>query len=184
MLRSDYEKSKEDYTPNLLMTDQAQKDLKANACVKSVNSRKQMEEAYENSMSIVNVLVYMMMIFSAVCVIVVLYNSGSLSFNERVKELATLKVLGFQSSAIRRMMSQENLWLAIIGIILGAPFGKSSFNLMMNSNGENFDYHLSMRPIAYVEAGIFVLIVSVLVSFLFSKRIQKLDMVEVLKGVE
>ena len=66
------------------MTDQAQKDLKANACVKSVNSRKQMEEAYENSMSIVNILVYMMMIFSAVCVIVVLYNSGSLSFNERV----------------------------------------------------------------------------------------------------
>ncbi len=184
MLRSDYEKSKEDYTPNLLMTDQTQKDLKSNACVKSVNSRKQMEEAYENSMSIVNVLVYMMMIFSAVCVIVVLYNSGSLSFNERVKELATLKVLGFQSSAIRRMMSQENLWLAIIGIILGAPFGKSSFNLMMNSNGENFDYHLSMRPIAYVEAGIFVLIVSVLVSFLFSKRIRKLDMVEVLKGVE
>ena len=54
----------------------------------------------------------------------------------------------------------------------------------MNSNGENFDYHLSMRPIAYVEAGIFVLIVSVLVSFLFSKRIRKLDMVEVLKGVE
>ena len=115
---------------------------------------------------------------------VVLYNSGSLSFNERVKELATLKVLGFQSSAIRKMMSQQNIWLSILGILLGAPFGRASFNAMMNSNGENFDYNLSVRPMAYVEAGIFVLVVSVLVSFLFSKRIRKLDMVEVLKGVE
>lgn len=166
------------------MTDKTTKDLKSNACVTSINSKKQMQEAFEKSMEIVNVLVYMMIIFSAICVIVVLYNSGSLSFNERVKELATLKVLGFQSDAIRRMMSQQNLWLSIVGILLGAPFGKSSFNIMMNSNGENFDYNLTLRPVAYVEAGIFVLVVSVLVSFLFSKRIRKLDMVEVLKGVE
>ena len=184
MLRTDYEKSKEAYTPTLLMTDKTTKDLKSNACVTSINSKKQMQEAFEKSMEIVNVLVYMMIIFSAICVIVVLYNSGSLSFNERVKELATLKVLGFQSDAIRRMMSQQNLWLSIVGILLGAPFGKSSFNIMMNSNGENFDYNLTLRPVAYVEAGIFVLVVSVLVSFLFSKRIRKLDMVEVLKGVE
>ncbi len=184
MLREDYEESGEAYMPTMLMADKTQKDLKSNACVSVVNTKKQMEEAYEKSMEIVDILVYMMMIFSAVCVIVVLYNSGSLSFNERVKELATLKVLGFQSGAIRKMMSQQNMWLSIVGIILGAPFGKSSFNMMMNSNGENFDYHLTMRPIAYVEAGIFVLVVSVLVSFMFSKRIRKLDMVEVLKGVE
>lgn len=184
MLREDYEKTGESYVPTMLMADKTQKDLKSNACVTSVNSKTEMMKAFEKSMEIVDILVYMMMIFSSVCVIVVLYNSGSLSFNERVKELATLKVLGFQSGAIRKMMSQENLWLAIIGIILGAPFGKTSFNMMMNSNGENFDYHLTMHPIAYVEAGIFVLIVSVLVSFMFSKRIRKLDMVEVLKGVE
>lgn len=184
MLREDYEKSGESYMPTMLMADRTQKNLKLNACVSAVNTKKQMEQAYEKSMEIVDILVYMMMIFSAICVVVVLYNSGSLSFNERVKELATLKVLGFQSGAIRKMMSQQNLWLSIVGIILGAPFGKSSFNMMMNSNGENFDYHLTMRPIAYVEAGIFVLVVSVLVSFMFSKRIRKLDMVEVLKGVE
>ena len=184
MLREDYENSKETYTPTMLMTDKTTKNLQSNACVTSINNKKQMQEAFEKSMEIVNVLVYMMIIFSAICVVVVLYNSGSLSFNERVKELATLKVLGFQSGAIRRMMSQQNLWLSIIGILIGAPFGKSSFNIMMNSNGENFDYNLTLRPVAYVEAGIFVLVVSVLVSFLFSKRIRKLDMVEVLKGVE
>ena len=143
-----------------------------------------MKKAFETSMEIVNVLVYLMIVFSAILIIVVLYNSGSLSFNERVKELATLKVLGFQSSKIRRMMSIQNLWLSAIGIILGAPFGKMTFNSMMNSNGENFDYNLSIHGAAYIEAGAFVLIVSVLVSFLFSKRIKRLDMVEALKGVE
>lgn len=184
MLYEDYMKSGEEYTPTMLMSDKTEKNIKSNACVASVNTKKQMKEAFEKSMEIVNVLVYMMMIFSAICVIVVLYNSGSLSFNERIKELATLKVLGFQSGAIRKMMSKQNMWLSIIGIILGAPFGRASFNIMMNSNGENFDYNLSIRPVAYVEAGIFVLVVSVLVSFMFSKRIRNLDMVEVLKGVE
>ena len=184
MLYEDYMKSGEEYTPTMLMSDKTEKNIKSNACVASVNTKKQMKEAFEKSMEIVNILVYMMMIFSAICVIVVLYNSGSLSFNERIKELATLKVLGFQSGAIRKMMSKQNMWLSIIGIILGAPFGRASFNIMMNSNGENFDYNLSIRSVAYVEAGIFVLVVSVLVSFMFSKRIRKLDMVEVLKGVE
>lgn len=184
MLYEDYEKSSEAYTPTMLMSDKTKKNIRSNACVASVSTKKQMKKAFEDSMEVVNALVYMMVIFSAICVVVVLYNSGSLSFNERVKELATLKVLGFQSSAIRKMMSQQNIWLSILGILLGAPFGRASFNAMMNSNGENFDYNLSVRPIAYVEAGIFVLVVSVLVSFLFSKRIRKLDMVEVLKGVE
>lgn len=184
MLRKDYSKSKELYKPTMLMTNKPAKKVESDSCVTSVNSKAQMEKAFEKSMEIVNLLVYMMIIFSAICVIVVLYNSGSLSFNERIKELATLKVMGFQSGAIRKMMSQQNIWLSIIGIIVGAPFGKVTFNMMMNSNGENFDYNLSIHPIAYVEAGIFVLVVSVLVSFMFSKRIRRLDMVEVLKGVE
>ena len=184
MLYDDYKNTHETYQPTMLMSDKTRDNLKSDACVTSVNTKDQMREAYENSMEVVNMLVYMMMIFSATCVVVVLYNSGSLSFNERVKELATLKVLGFQSGAIRKMMSQQNAWFSVIGIILGAPFGRASFNMMMNSNGENFDYNLSIRPIAYLEAGIFVLVVSVLVSFMFSKRIKKLDMVEVLKGVE
>ena len=55
---------------------------------------------------------------------------------------------------------------------------------MMNSNGENFDYVLTVTPGCYLIAGILVLAVSMAVSFLFSGRIRKLDMVEILKGAE
>ncbi len=184
-LRDDYEKTGAEYTPTLLMTDdESAHDAAALKYVTSVNSRSDMIAAYEKSMEVVNIMVYMMVIFSTVMIVVVLYNSGSLSFNERVKELATLKVMGLQSSQIRHLLTVQNIWLSVIGIIIGTPLGNMSLNAMMNSNGENFDYSLSVPVIDYIISGILVLVVSVLVSFMFSSRIKKLDLVETLKGVE
>ena len=89
-----------------------------------------------------------------------------------------------QSAKIRGMLSRQNFWLSIIGILLGAPLGNLTLNAMINSNGENYDYMLKVPAMDYILSGIFVLIISVLVSFLFAKRIKKLDMIEVLKGGE
>lgn len=184
-LRDDYEKTGAEYTPTLLMTDdESAHDASTLKYVTSVNSRSDMIAAYEKSMEVVNIMVYMMVIFSTVMIVVVLYNSGSLSFNERVKEFATLKVMGLQSSQIRHLLTVQNIWLSVIGIIIGTPLGNISLNAMMNSNGENFDYSLSVPVIDYIISGILVLVVSVLVSFMFSSRIKKLDLVETLKGVE
>ncbi len=184
-LHDDYEKTGAEYTPTLLMTDdESVHDASALKYVTSVNSRSDMIAAYEKSMEVVNIMVYMMVIFSTVMIVVVLYNSGSLSFNERVKELATLKVMGLQSLQIRHLLTVQNIWLSVIGIIIGTPLGNISLNAMMNSNGENFDYSLSVPVIDYIISGILVLVVSVLVSFMFSSRIKKLDLVETLKGVE
>lgn len=184
-LRDDYEKTGAEYTPALLMTDdESAHDASALKYVTSVNSRSDMIAAYEKSMEVVNIMVYMMVIFSTVMIVVVLYNSGSLSFNERVKEFATLKVMGLQSAQIRHLLTVQNIWLSVIGIIIGTPLGNMSLNAMMNSNGENFDYSLSVPVIDYIISGMLVLVVSVLVSFMFSSRIKKLDLVETLKGVE
>lgn len=184
-LREDYEKTGAEYTPSFLMTDdKAAKDKADLDYVTGVNSKSEMQAAYESSMEIMNMMVGMMAVFSILMIVVVLYNSGVLSFHERVKEFATLKVLGLRSSKIRRILSMQNLWLSIIGIIIGAPLGNVSLNAMINTNGENFDYNLMLAPVDYVIAGIFVMVISMLVSFMFSKRIRKLDMVETLKGVE
>lgn len=184
-LREDYEKTGAEYTPSFLMTDdKAAKDKADLDYVTGVNSKSEMQAAYESSMEIMNMMVGMMAVFSILMIVVVLYNSGVLSFHERVKEFATLKVLGLRSSKIRRILSMQNLWLSIIGIIIGAPLGNVSLNAMINTNGENFDYNLMLAPVDYVIAEIFVMIISMLVSFMFSKRIRKLDMVEILKGIE
>lgn len=184
-LREDYEKTGAEYIPSFLMTDdKAAKDKTDLDYVTGVNSKSEMQAAYESSMEIMNMMVGMMAVFSILMIVVVLYNSGVLSFRERVKEFATLKVLGLRSSKIRRILSMQNLWLSIIGILIGAPLGNVSLNAMINTNGENFDYNLSLAPVDYIIAGILVMTISMLVSFMFSKRIRKLNMVEILKGVE
>lgn len=184
-LREDYEKTGAEYTPMLLMTNASQAQAAASLkYVTGVNSREDMIAAYEKSMEVVNILVFVMVIFSTIMIVVVLYNSGSLSFNERIKELATLKVMGLQSTQIRHLLTVQNIWLSVIGITIGTPLGNISLNAMMNSNGENFDYSLSVPVADYIISAVIVLIVSMLVSFMFSSRIRKLDLVETLKGVE
>lgn len=183
-LREDYEKTGAEYTPVSLYSNMDLTEYQDQPCAVSVHSRQEMIEAYETSMEVINIMIVLMITFSALLIVVVLYNSGNLSFNERIREFATLKVMGFQSGRIRNILTVQNLWLSVIGILIGAPFGKVSFNAMMNSNGDNFDYNLSILPGCYFTAGLLVLAVSMAVSFLFSRRIRKLDLVEVLKGVE
>lgn len=183
-LREDFEATGVEYVPTTVYGNADLKEYQDEAYVTAIHSREEMKQAFETSMEVVGIMVWLMVVFSAVLIVVVLYNSGNLSFHERIGEFATLKVLGLQSARIRRILTVQNLWLSVIGIVIGAPFGRISLNVMMNSNGENFDYALQVTPGCYLLSGILVLAVSMAVSFLFSGRIRKLDMVEVLKGAE
>ncbi|MGN0615017.1 ABC transporter permease [Ruminococcus flavefaciens] len=184
MLREDYETAGMKFRPVMLVSKNNCENTADNDCVSAVHSMKDLIAAFDKMMEIMNLLVYFMVIFSVLLIVIVLYNSGNLSFNEREKEFATLKVLGFKSSAIRRLLSTQNLWLSIIGCILGLPLGRVPLQAMMDSNGDAVDWPCYIAPTTYIIAAIFVMTVSVLVSFMFSRRIKKIDMVEVLKGME
>ena len=184
MLREDYEKAGMTFRPIMLVAKNNCEKAADNECVSAVHSMKDLIEAFDKMMEIMNLLVYFMVIFSVLLIVIVLYNSGNLSFNEREKEFATLKVLGFKSSAVRRLLSTQNLWLSVIGVICGLPLGRVPLQAMMDSNGDSVDWPCYLAPSTYIISAIFVMTVSVLVSFLFSRRIKKIDMVEVLKGME
>lgn len=184
MLREDYEAAGMKFRPVMLVSKNNCENVADKSSVSAVHSMKDLIAAFDKMMEIMNLLVYFMVIFSVLLIVIVLYNSGNLSFNEREKEFATLKVLGFKSSAIRRLLSTQNLWLSIIGCILGLPLGRVPLQAMMDSNGDAVDWPCYIAPTTYIIAAIFVMTVSVLVSFMFSRRIKKIDMVEVLKGME
>ena len=92
--------------------------------------------------------------------------------------------MGFGSSKIRRLISSQNLWLSLIGVIIGIPFGRAPLQAMMDSNGDSIDWPAYISVPSYIIAGLFVMGVSILVGFMFSRRIKHIDMVEVLKGME
>lgn len=183
MLREDFEKDDEEFSPSQLLTDTDISGYEDDAVVTIYNSE-DILAAYQESMEIMNLLIVFFVGFAAVLIIAVLYNSGNLSFNERVKEFATLKVMGFRSGQIRRLLALQNLWLTVVGLLAGAPFGLSLLQYMFDSNGDAWDYRAVISVPTYFLSGGMVLLVSVLVSFLFARRIRRLDMVEVLKGLE
>ena len=184
MLREDYEAAGSNFRPVMLVSKNNCEKAADKEYVSAVHSMKDLIAAFDKMMEIMNLLVYFMVIFSVLLIVIVLYNSGNLSFNEREKEFATLKVLGFKSGAIRRLLSTQNLWLSVIGVICGLPLGRVPLQAMMDSNGDAIDWPCYISPITYIISAVFVMTVSILVSFLFSRRIKRIDMVEVLKGME
>ena len=185
ILREDAEKVEGlEYSPAMLLSNDKRLEDIEDSAIASVHSREELVKAFDKSMEIMDLLVWFMSIFSVMMIVIVLYNSGNLSFNEREKEFATLKVLGFGSRRIRRLMATQNLWLSLIGTLAGMPFGKQLIQLMMDTNGDSIDWPCYISARTVVLSALLVMGVSVLVSFMFAKRIRRIDMVEVLKGME
>ena len=184
MLREDLEKTGCRFSPTLLVSDQDLTAYQENANVSAVYEKEELRRIFLEGYEVLNLMVYIMLIISLVLIIAVLYNAGNMSFHERLKEFATLKVMGLPDKKIRRVLNLENLWLSIIGIFLGVPFAQPLLVAMMNSNGDNFDYYLHINPIYYLLSGAFALVVTLAVGYLFNKKIRGLDMVETLKGTE
>ncbi len=186
MLRADYEKTDENYAPSVLYTDNDMSGYtkREGDGVLAVHDDADIRESFDVMMSMIDAMLAVFMIFAAVLPIVVLYNCGNLSFNERVQEFATLKVMGLSTKRIRRLLALQNLWLSLIGIVLGAPLGTVVLQYMFDSNGDSMDYPVGAGILVYLASAAFVLLISVLVSFMFNRRIKHLDMVEILKGIE
>lgn len=184
ILREDFEMTGCEYVPTAILSRHNLNDYDGKDGIAGVYDMENMKEVFINGYDVIKYLFYMMMIFSVVTVVVVLYNAGNLSFHERFKEFATLKVMGLSSKKIRKTLNQENIWFAVIGIIVGAPFGKPTLTAMMNSNGDNYDYYIHIPVYLYCLSAVFVLLVAIIVSHMFSKKIRTLDMVGSLKGME
>jgi len=184
MLREDFEKTGCEYVPTMIVTDKEVDAYKNKEGISAVYDMENVKAAFIEGYEVINTLFYMMMAFSVITTVIVLYNAANLSFHERMKEFATLKVMGLSTRKIRGILNLENIWFGILGVVFGIPLGKPALIAMMNSNGDNFDYYLNLPIWLYLAGAAFVMAVAALVSMMFSKKIKNLNMVEILKGME
>ena len=124
-------------------------------------------------------------IFAILLAIVVLYNLALLNFKERIKDIATLKVLGFNNKEIASSFLLEILILTIISSILGLFLGYPLMYgvLVINENPLlSYIYHINIDSylITLLLTGGF----GVLINLLMSTFINKVKMVESLKAVD
>ena len=133
---------------------------------------------------VVGLLIFVLISFAAILSVVVLYNLGLLSFTEIQRELATLKVLGFDSTSLRRLLLTQNLWFSTIGFILEIPASYILMQVMMGTTGEDYYFPTNIYLWNLIATFIITFGLSVLVNLMFSRKIKKVNMVESLKSNE
>ena len=116
--------------------------------------------------------------------IVVMYNLGVLSFVEKTREIATLKVLGFSTNKIRWILQQQNLVLTGLGTVIGIIIGLHSIEPIMGELDAESDFIINISPVPYILSFLLTFVLSVIVNALISNMVKDINMVEALKGVE
>ena len=170
------------YTPtSIVTTEHVDKNYSA---IKTANSMKDMTGSWDELTEAMWLLIYILIFFASLLAVVVLYNLGLLSFTEIEREIATLKVLGFKTGALRKLLLTQNLWFTAIGFILGLPVGYFILKIMWESSGDSFYILPSISPANFILSAVITFALSILVNLMFSRKIKKLDMVESLKSGE
>ena len=170
------------YTPTSIVT--AEHVDKNYSAIKSVNSIKDIVSSWDELTEAMWLAIYVLIFFASVLAVVVLYNLGLLSFTEIEREIATLKVLGFKTGALRKLLLTQNLWFTAIGFIIGLPVGYYILKIMWESSGDSFYILPSISITNFLISAAITFALSILVNLMFSRKIKKLDMVESLKSGE
>lgn len=170
------------YSTNVVLT---QKDVKENYTgVSSITTSEDIRKGWNTMTEALDLMVSVLTTFAIVLAVVVLYNLGLLSFTEIQRELATLKVLGFNSKSLRRLLLTQNLWFSTIGFILAIPGAYILMGIMMGSTGDEYCFPINIYLWNFVVSFLITFGLSVLVNLAFSRKIKKVNMVESLKSNE
>ena len=116
--------------------------------------------------------------------VVVLYNLGVMSYVERYRELATLKVVGFKNRRIGRILISQNIWLTVLGIVIGLPCGVGVLGLLLTLLGSEYELKIMLGALTYCVGILVTFGVSLMVGLFVAGKNKKINMVEVLKGAE
>ena len=152
--------------------------------IKSVTSIDDLKDSWNKMTTSVMMMVYVVTFVAVALAILVLYNLGILSFTEMEREIATLKVLGFKTNVLRKLLLTQNLIFTSIGFILGIPLGFYFMTLMMDAAGESLYYIPTLTWGNILLCAVITFAISIGVNLMFSDKIKDLDMVEALKDVE
>ena len=146
--------------------------------------KRQLMDSFGSFVAIMDGMVIILVIAAVILGIVVLYNLGIMSYVERSRELATLKVLGFRSKKIGQLLISQNIWLTVIGVALGLPAGLGTLQWMLSALASEYEMKLMLGPLTYIVSILLTFGVSLLVGWMVARKNRKIDMVEALKNAE
>lgn len=149
--------------------------------VSIVNAKKQADTLFKS----LNIIVYVLVIFSGALSFVVFYSLAYINISERQREIATLKVLGFYDKEIDRYIMKEELIITILGILIGLVIGTIyAYKLIDSIEINTMQYIKSIHLDSYLKTFGFMILFTLIVSIGVHYALKKINLIESLKSVE
>lgn len=140
---------------------------------------------FDEMMGSLNAVVLLDIICAGLLAFVVLYNLTNINLIERIREIATIKVLGFRNREVSAYMYRENFFLTVVGIIVGLPIGKLLLKFIIAQIDVSSIYFVpKLLPQDYIFSFLLTIGFTVIVSIVMYRKLINVDMVESLKSAE
>ncbi len=140
---------------------------------------------FENQLVSLSLVVIVLVASAGALAFIVLYNLSKVNITERQRELATIKVLGFRDNEVTAYVYRENLWLTLIGALLGLGVGFYLHRfIMVTVEVSNLMFGKHIHWLSYVLAIFITFIFSAIVNVIMHFELKRINMVEALKSVE
>ena len=145
----------------------------------------QEREVFETSMQSLDLMVLLLILCSGALAFITLFNLTNINIMERVREIATVKVLGFFPSETGSYVLRENRLLAALGALLGLLLGKGLHRLVIESIVvDNMSYVIRILPRSYLLAFAVTMLFTLMTNLVMRRKLEHIPMAESLKAVE
>jgi putative ABC transport system permease protein len=159
--------------------------LRRDPRVALVETKDEMHENINIVLEIMQGMQFIVIVFSGLLAFAVMMVLGQMNFDERIRELATLKVLGFHKDEMKRLVLRENVWITVIGL----PFGIVASYFLLKAvlslaESPNMEIATTLNVLWIAIGCALVLTFTLFVNFLIGRKFKGIDMVASLKSVE
>ncbi len=158
-------------------------ELEEMTAVSSILSRQKELDNFNKNMEASLYSISVLVIFSLLLGFAIVYNSSVISFSERQRELASLRVLGFSIKEVSGILLKENLLQSLLGVALGLPFGYLMVKGYISAvNTDLYSLPVIIYPATYVYAVLGSFFFIIVAHLLAVRGVKQLQLVEVLKN--
>ena len=143
------------------------------------------KKSTEESSANLDVIMLVIIIASGCLAFVVLYNLNNVNVSERIRELSTIKVLGFYDNEVTMYILRENIILTLLGILVGSFLGKLLHSFILyTSETDNMMMYPNISVKCYLLSALITIFFSMIVMIMMHIKLKKVDMIDALKSNE
>ena len=153
--------------------------------IASVSFYSGLADSFQDTISSLSFVVVVLVIAAGLLAFVVLYNLTNVNISERIREIATIKVLGFYDREVGSYVFRETIFLTIIGALAGLLLGIGLHSLIMSlAEMESVMFGRNIDWLSFVISFLITMLFSCVVNLFMYRKLMKVQMVESLKSVE